>query len=874
MRNNNRKAVTKLSGRSLRSNRMRNLFAAGAVALTCILFTVLASMGAGMLQISQEQIMREVGGRFHAGLKGVTQEEMDEITADPRVKDFSWNIFVGQAENIRKRSAEIRFTSDKKELENSFVSLEEGGMPENVDDIIVDTFILDELKLPHKLGEKVPLVFYFQGEKIEKTFTICGWYEGDGVSRASQLYISEACWKELKEDRTWEDFREWTGSHPEDSSVGFYSVGLYFDNTKNMEDVVQSIIRDAGYEPGKQIKYGINWAYLQNRAEQMGAGTVALMAAVLMAIILTGYLIIFNIFQISILQDIRFYALLKTIGTTKKQIKYLVFRQALLLSLTGIPVGLAVGYGISKVLFPAVMGMLDLNGMKISLHLHPVIVIFAAGFSLLTVAVSCYRPGKIAGSVSPVEAVRYTEGNIKRKKIKKTENGARIHAMALSNLGRNKEKTVFVILSMSLSVVLLCMVLTALGSFQPDSYLKSRLLGDLTAGSINYTSSPRSGNYKVDSEYVEMLDSQPGIRTRNELWTGDGLDCIYLGAKEQEKYRAFDAKGILFRENENKTSVLDERLKAGLMPGNRYAYDEALLGNLKILEGKVDMEKFRKGGYVLVTPLRGDQAENLYEPGDKVNLGFITRESVQKEITNEEGELVDILYENQRIQEYEVMAVVEIPYSMDKHLYDVNGVDFVLPLENFKENTLNPVCFAISYELEDDAADNFQAAAKDYTENVDSDMGYLSKKQLKKEFSGLLNGIAALGITLSGVVALIGILNFINSTITGIFSRKQEFAVLCSIGMTRKQLIKMLLEEGLYYLLIASGISIVLGSAISWAVLRALNQVILFFDYRYNAWAFVIMLPVFAVIGCVVPIATLTYVGRESIVERLREIQA
>lgn len=257
------------------------------------------------------------------------------------------------------------------------------------------------------------------------------------------------------------------------------------------------------------------------------------------------------------------------------------------------------------------------------------------------------------------------------------------------------------------------------------------------------------------------------------------------------------------------------------MPGNRYAYDEALLGNLKILE----------------------------------------------------GELVDILYENQRIQEYEVMAVVEIPYSMDKHLYDVNGVDFVLPLVNFKENTLNPVCFAISYELEEDAADNFQAAAKDYTENIDSDRGYLSKKQLKKEFSGLLNGIAALGITLSGVVALIGILNFINSTVTGIFSRKQEFAVLCSIGMTRKQLIKMLLEEGLYYLLITSGISIVLGSAISWAVLRALNQVIMFLDYQYNAWAVVTMLPVFAVISCVVPIAALTYAGKESIGERLREIQ-
>lgn len=63
------------------------------------------------------------------------------------------------------------------------------------------------------------------------------------------------------------------------------------------------------------------------------------------------------------------------------------------MSLAGIPIGLAVGYGISKVLFPAVMGMLDLNDMKISLHFHPVIVIFAAGFGLLTVAVSCYKPG-------------------------------------------------------------------------------------------------------------------------------------------------------------------------------------------------------------------------------------------------------------------------------------------------------------------------------------------------------------------------------------------------------------------------------------------------------------------------------------------------
>ncbi|MDO4275063.1 MAG: ABC transporter permease [Eubacteriales bacterium] len=874
MRNNNRKVVTKLSNENLKSNRMRNIFAVGAIALTCILFTVLASIGVGMMQVSQEQTMREVGGKFHASLESVTKEEMEQITADTRVRECSWNIYVGQAENILKRSGELRYTSAQKELENSFISLEEGKMPEAEDDIIADTFILDELKLPHKLGVKVPLTFQFQGEEIEKTFTVCGWYEGDGVSHASQLYISEDYWKKLKGDRTDGDFKEWAGKHPDDSSVGLYAVGLFFDSTKNMENTMQSIIKDAGYEPDKQVEYSVNWAYVQNRAEKMEPGTLLLMTGVLVVIILTGYLIIFNIFQISILQDIRFYALLKTIGTTKKQIKRLIRRQAFILSMAGIPVGLIAGYGISKVLFPAALSMLDLKDMKITLRFHPAIVFFAAGFSLLTVAVSCRRPGKIAGSVSPVEATRYTEGNKKSKKTKKNENGARIHAMALSNLGRNKKKTVFAILSMSLSVILLCIVLTAMGSFQLDTYLKSRLIGDVTAATINYTSSSRSSDFNVDAEYLEMLDDQPGILSRSEMWSNGGLDCIYLGEKEQKKYRELDVKGLLRKGNAVETAVLKERLDAGLLPGNRYAYDETLLMDLKVLKGKLDMEKFRQGGYVLVTAFLGDETKNIYEPGDKVTLGFITENSFMREIKNKEGEPIDILYENQIKQEYEVMAVVDIPSSMDKRIYNVNGVDFVLPLEDMKKNTLNPTCFAVSYELEEDAVKNFEAAAKDYTENENPYMGYLSKRQLKEEFSGLLGGISALGIAMSGVIAFIGILNFINSTITGIFSRKQEFAVLCSIGMTKNQLKKMLLEEGLYYVLIASGISIVLGSALSWAVLRALNQIIMFFDYRYNPWAFLIMIPIFTAVSCIVPVVGFNRASRESIVERLRDSQS
>ena len=77
MRNNNRQVIRKLSVRSMRQNKMRNLFAGLAIILTCMLFTVTASMGIGMMQVAQEQTMREVGTRCHAGLKDVTGEEME-----------------------------------------------------------------------------------------------------------------------------------------------------------------------------------------------------------------------------------------------------------------------------------------------------------------------------------------------------------------------------------------------------------------------------------------------------------------------------------------------------------------------------------------------------------------------------------------------------------------------------------------------------------------------------------------------------------------------------------------------------------------------------------------------------------------------------
>lgn len=878
MKNNNQKAIRRLSERSLKSNRMRNTFAVMAIALTCMLFTALASMGIGMTQVAQEQTMREVGGKFHAGLKNATREQMEKVGKDPRVVSYTWNQFIAVLDNILKRSAELRYPQSEEELTNCFIELEEGKLPQKENEIVVDTIVLDELKLPHEVGVQFPAVFRFQGETVEKTFTVSGWYQGDRVSHASQLYISSAFWEKLRDGRTDEDFLAWGENHPEDKSVGLYSVGLYFETDRNIEETVRSVIKDAGYDPDRELTYGVNWAYMSSRMEAMDPMAVVLLGAALLVILVTGYLIIYNIFQISVIGDIRFYGLLKTIGATKKQLRRLIRRQALVLSVFGIPLGLFAGYFASCGLFPFMMSMVEHNGMEIRLHFDLWILVFGAAFSLLTVLISCHRPGKIAGSVSPIEAVRYSEKNMKRKKTKKSETGARVHRMALSNLGRNKKKTIFVVLSLSLSVSILCIVLTAVGSFRIDNYLKSRLVGDVTVGSINYTATAQNGlvDFVVDEEMLALLDEQPGILTRNEMWSPVYAKDIVMSDMAVARYQDYYDQGRLDMRDDYEISHLEQSISTRELSTDVYAYDDELLENLTVLKGKLDIEKFQKGGYILVSPVIGDDTQDciLYEPGDTVTLRMPAPDTGWIEERTESGEISGVTPEKVIEKEYEVMAVTaEAPSSMDEHRYSVNGVQIILPKSELAGARQDGYCFAVSYTLEEEALPAFIETVKDYTENINPYMGYMTKESLIEEFRDMTNVIQGIGLALGLVIAVIGVLNFINSILTGIISRKRELAILSSIGMTQQQIKRMLMEEGLYYVLLSGIISILFGSAISYAVLHALNQVILFFEYRYNALAFLIMLPFFAVIAVIAPIIAYQRAAKESVVERLRETE-
>lgn len=869
MKNNNRRIIRKLSRNSLKNNRMRNLFAIVAIALTSLLFTTLFTLISGQIQITEEQTMRQVGTKGHGGFKAVTKEEYETLVNNPLVKDYGYDVSVGTASNeeLIKRQTEIRYIQPHN-LKFGFTKLVEGKLPEKENEIVLDTIVLNMLQIPHEVGKEVTLQFDFLGNEYDKKFILSGWYEGDPVMGASTAYISELYLNELKNGMTDEEIREANKGLMGQRDQGLYQVNIMFKNSLNIEKNMEKVLKDSGLKLDNSC-IGVNWAYFTEKASDIDLTTVIMMVVVFCVMLLTGFLIIFNIFHISILNDIRFYGLLKTIGTTKKQIKFMVIRQALLLSLIGIPIGLLFGFLTGKVMMPMILNMNDgLGTVGFVMKANPYIFLFGGIFSLLTVMISCRKPSKIAGSVSPMEALRYTENSKIKVKANKSTKGAKIPRMALANLARNKKKTAIVIISLSLSVILLTEVITLTKSFSLNAYMESMLTGDAMIFSSDMINLGQ--DLKLSDDFYQSALQQDGLENANLLYRDKEGVTHTLSKEGYKKFTKLYEEGKLDIREYNSVEMEDTLANNKPILEQRYAYDEALLEKLDVLEGNFDPEKFQSGNYVLITPV-ADTTEAYYRPGDIITLNFAGADPEYKEIKDSEGNVIDLemIYTEQK--QYEVMAIVDLPFSMTERHFALNGLTTILPKDEFLKMDGLAEVFAASLQIEDGKEAAFTKFLDTYTTQIDPNTAYQTKESLRGEFSSMMRTFTLVGGALAFVIAIVGILNFINTMFTSVITRKREFAMLQSVGLTNNQLKKLLLFEGIYYISFTAVISIVFGSVLSLTVVRAFNNIASWFDYQFTLLPFIETIPAFIITAFGVPLIAYRYVRKHSIVERLRE---
>ncbi|MDE7244724.1 MAG: ABC transporter permease [Oscillospiraceae bacterium] len=886
----NRRCIRRLGMRSMRAARTRNIVAVLAIALTTVLFTSLFTIAASINYSYQQENFRQAGGDSHGTFKDLTLEQLEDLRTDPLLKEANARLFVGMPEDppFNKSHVEVSYL-EPAAAPHYFCVPAEGELPqEGTNQAAADTRILALLGVEPEIGAEFTVSFYLDEntqykQLVTRTYTLSGWWEYDSAVVASNILLPRSEAETLCA----------LGSGDTSSLTGKWNLDVMFRDALHIGENLLEILENHGYQSedplaDNYIRTGINWGYTGAQFVQQDWGTYLAIAAILLLIVFTGYLIIYNVFQISVTNDIRFYGLLKTIGTTGKQLKRIILQQALLLSLIGIPIGLFAGFLTGNGLTPVIMETLSYKNVFVTFN--PLIFIGAAAFSLVTVFLSCAKPGRLAAKVSPVEAVRYAEGGAKkskREKFRKTESGASLAQMAWANLGRSKSKTVVTVISLTLAVVLATVTYTFANGFDLNKYLVGKANVDfILADAAYFRCDFGAENQALPEEIIREVSARGGI-------TGSGRTYGQVSNIQQFVPEEWYRQGLA---RWNPPEVIDYSVEHAVRAEDGklmnytslYGMEELPLSLLHVIDGDIAPLFDPNQNAIAAVLFTDDYNEQEWDShwarvGDTVTLRYV--EEVEYYFT-ETGEIIEdfeAYYDSQdprpyssrptvyEDREYTVCALVDIPFSINYRYY---GADqYVMNDEVFRRDSGTNSIMYWCFNTMDEAEPEMEAFLADYTENVQTLYDYESRAVYAAEFEGFRSMFFTLGGAMSLIIGLVGVLNFINAVLTGILTRKRELAMLQSVGMTGKQLKTMLVYEGLYYTLLALLASLLLTVVLGPVLGNGLGNIFWFFTYRLTITPILMILPVFLALGAVVPLLTYRAAAKRTIVERLREAE-
>ena len=828
--NNNRLVLKLLAKRSLKAQ--KNTIAVLAIMLATLLFTSLFTIAISLQTAMQESNMRTTGTSAHAGIKRLSWEEYEKLSSDTGIKDIGYSIIIGNAvgDDFNKTPTELRY-GDETYSELTFNTPDTGHLPEQKNEIATSRIVLDAMGLPDKVGTQMELTFTTDTDTFTDTFTLCGIWDGDAVAYRQTMLLSKAYAEQVAPVI----HGETDGTTPP-VGTGYIDAVMMMPTAWNIEKQALEVTS----------KYGLDERVSINDAYQMATVNLSSMlppVTGIAVIFIAGYLLIYNVFYISIAQDIRFYGMLKTLGTTARQIRKIVYKKAIKLSLMGIPIGLLLGWPIGRLLLPAIVNMLT-DDIRVVTTVNPLIFLVAIVFSAITVFISCQKPAILAAKVSPMEALHYIEQTGGKKKQRRSKHISTM-MMAKSNLTRNKKKVMIVTLSFVLSIVLLNSVYTYVTSFDFDKFVADFSLTDFTVSDttvINNYAPYNTAN--VSQDFISQTESLNGL---------EDIGNIYLWTSKQPL-----SENDLARLQELSASSSDianelENYRVRQEHGvNVYGLDDFPAEYVQVLDGELNTEQWKAGTGVYVTPLRmmGDGSLCLYKPGDQISV-------TQLDGTN---------------KVYDVLAVVRIPSALQTPLQVDMGLDYIFPTNELLGNMVPAdqpamkTIFNVDHEHQL-ATENW---LKNYTKNTDTSLDYLSKVTLRQNFDRMINMFRLVGGTLCAILALIGILNFINSITTSILSRYREIAMLQSVGMTGWQVKQILIYEGIGYSILGLLGSLILSVIASLTVVRMMGVELTYFTWHFT------LLPVFLciipllLITAIVPLVCYNKMAQKTVVERLR----
>ncbi|CZR80615.1 FtsX-like permease family protein [Clostridioides difficile] len=556
----------------------------------------------------------------------------------------------------------------------------------------------------------------------------------------------------------------------------------------------------------------INTAVNENYINALKPDMETIMGGVFvgLVIVLSSILVIYNIFYISIVTKVQEFGKLRAIGATKKQIKNIVFKEGFILAGIAIPIGIILGYVLANIIIKSFMDI-DVKSSRLPVILSVVVI------SFISVVLSLLKPMKVASKVSIVDAVRYTGNKISNKSKRKGYKNINLKRLSHANLERNKKRTYMTLASLILSGTIFITVSTALESFDAEKMAREHFPYDIEVRLSGYEMN--SDKNPKDNLNILQMDNPLSKDFFNQIKNMEGIKRIESARSVKIGMEDYDVEfkyDLLQSINENDVKSL----------------------NKNIIDVKINLERLQTGDEIVITHV--DTAKEMgVKAGDKIRLTLYDGDKKIK-------------------KEFKVQAI-----AMGVPSFGI-GKDFI-------DRTLK---YDSTSSLGIYTEEGKYQEIKDSIKKIAKNNGFLETDFIDSRIESnkaTISFIKIMGYTLTGIIGVIGFMNLVNTMITSIVTRKKELGMLQAIGLTNKQLVKMLNSEAIYY---TSGMmigSILFGGILGYIAVIFLKKT----GLSYATYSLPIV-PILLMIVCILIAQFITtyLIGRsfnkESLIDRVR----
>ena len=839
-----------LTIKNLKLNKKRTI-----VTIVGIILSTALMVGIGLLFSSfQDYMIRETisyNGKYEAEYGDVSLDKLNSIDK----KDFSYfyqkPIGFSKFDSANEYKPYLYISSVNKEYFNE-LHLISGRFAENDSELVISNHINTNGGASYKIGDIITLKYgervvegvntlanneYYEEETLnivgEKTYTIVGI-----VERSNFEDYSASGYSTFTLDMNDKD--------------GIVNVFVMFNNKKKIIKQSEDLAKKLGYNNAISYNSTLLALYGESTYGNIMKSMITMIVIMLSLVSIGCIVVIYNSFAISVMERKKEFGLLSSIGATKKQLSYTVFFEALIEGIIGIILGICGAYiGIGTVILIINNLIGDILVLKLNLVTNIVFIIIPVIFMILVIFISALVPSRRAAKVSPIEAIRQNDDiKINKKKIKTGKLVNKLFGIegeiALKNIKRNKKKYRVTIVSLFISIVLFI-------SF--SSYMNYTI--DTASNVMGEVPYDYQISYFGDDNDIDALDKISEIIKSNDVkeyvsYSASNLSIIGNYTYSDEYLDFY------------KSAYGDDGIKA--LTNLKYQYisiyilDDISYNKYKELIG------LDKDSVILLNKFKGVS----YGNNKRVNydIPVINNGDINIKICNfdDNDEDVDTTkYCNKNIDNIFVTnksfdLIEEFSYMSDFKLI-VN--------KKLYDNISDSGTHYTQYNIISDNTDNIDKLTKelDKYDNVN----YTNVKESMKQANNMILVVKILMYGFIGLITLIGVTSVFNTISTSMALRKREFAVLRSIGLTRKGFNKILFFESLFFGLksliyaipVSLGVTIIIHYAL--ADMMSINSIVI-------PWKAIIIsiVSVFVIVLLTMMYST-SKIKKHNIIEQIRE---